>query len=188
MECNTVTFLAADGKSESFPLDALIERGAVIASKVNSEDIAESMGAFNQLWVPGLPAKFYLQNIVSITFERRENPPAFDMADYAPDEDANRPNISLTAPRTCAAGETIRFEGYADDYDRAIVAVQLSLDQGGTWTTLPVGDAVPEKWVYWCFDYTPEQAGSYQCRARAVNEDGKVSPIAAAHSFEVVEE
>lgn len=40
MECNTVTFTASDGMKVSFPLDFLIERGAIIADKVNGEDIA----------------------------------------------------------------------------------------------------------------------------------------------------
>ena len=98
----------------------------------------------------------------------------------------NRPNISLHAPYSCALGQEIRLEGYADDFDRAITAVQLSFDQGESWTTFSVGDTTPERWVYWHFDYTPQQAGLYQVKARAINEDGKVSPVAAVHQFEVV--
>ena len=33
--CNTVTFTATDGTVVSFPLDFLIERGAIIADKIN---------------------------------------------------------------------------------------------------------------------------------------------------------
>lgn len=31
-------------------------------------------------------------------------------------------------------GEPLTFEGYADDYDKAIVAMEFSLDGGTTWT------------------------------------------------------
>ena len=55
-KCNTVTFVGADGMEQSFPLDFLLERGAIVANRVNGEDIMSVMGATNQLWVPGLPA------------------------------------------------------------------------------------------------------------------------------------
>lgn len=187
MKCNTVTFTAADGKKTAFPLDELLERGAVVASKVNGEDIAASMGAFNQLWVPGLPAKYYVRDIVGIEFAQQENPPRIEPFDDDGHDYTNRPNISLHAPFTCKVGEPIRLEGYADDFDRAIRAVQLSFDQGDTWTTFSVSDATPERWVYWHFDYTPQAAGLYQAKARAVNEEGTVSPVAAVHTFEAVE-
>lgn len=186
MRCNTVTFTAADGKKVSFPLDDLIERGAVVASKVGGEDVAQVMGAFNQLWVPGLPAKYFVRDIVDIAFTCEDEPPKLEPFEDDGHDYVNRPNISLHAPFTAEVGKPIRLEGYADDYDRAIVAVQLSFDQGDTWTTFPVGDTTADRWVYWHFDYLPPTPGLYQCRARAVNEDGKVSPIAAVHQFEAM--
>jgi len=187
MNCNTVTFTAADGKKMAFALDELLERGAIVASKVNGQDVAASMGAFNQLWVPGLPAKYYVRDIVGIEFTCEDEPPVLDAFEDDGHDYTNRPNISLHAPYAIALGQTVRLEGYAHDFDRAIVAVQLTFDQGATWTTFPVGDTVPERWVRWHFDYTPQVAGVYECRARAVNEDGKVSPIAAVHQFEAFE-
>jgi len=187
MKCNTVTFTAADGKKMSFPLDELLERGAVVASKVNGEDIAASMGAFNQLWVPGLPAKYYVRDIVGIDFTCEDEPPVLEAFEDDGHDYTNRPNISIRAPYTAVVGRPLRLEGYAHDYDRAIQAVQLSFDQGDTWTTFPMGDATPERWVWWHFDFTPETPGPYQVRARAINEDGKISPIAAVHQFEAFE-
>ena len=48
---------------QSFPLDFLLERGAIVANRVNGEDIMSVMGATNQLWVPGLPAKYFVRDI-----------------------------------------------------------------------------------------------------------------------------
>ena len=68
-ECNTVTFVGADGMEQSFPLDFLLERGAIVANRVNGEDIMSVMGATNQLWVPGLPAKYFVRDIRDSTFD-----------------------------------------------------------------------------------------------------------------------
>lgn len=100
---------------------------------------------------------------------------------------ASFPLDDFNAPFTAEVGKPIRLEGYADDSDRAIVAVQLSFDQGETWTAFSAGDTTADKWAYWHFDYVPPVPGLYQCSARAVNEDGKTSPIAAVHQFEAME-
>ena len=82
-------------------------------------------------------------------------------------------------------GEPIHFEGYADDYDKAIRGVQFSLDNGRTWTEYPTEGARAGCWVWWRFDYEAKQPGRYFLRVRSVNEDGKVSPTHATMEFEV---
>lgn len=83
-------------------------------------------------------------------------------------------------------GEKITFEGYADDYDKAIRAVQFSLDGGATWTTEETPDATVGLWVWWNFAYTPTRPGRYLLHVRSVNEDGNASPTPATVEFEVI--
>lgn len=186
MECNTVTFTAADGKELALPLDVLVENGAIVASKVNGEDVLSVMGAVNQLWIPRLPAKFFIRDIVGIRFTREDDPPSIDPFECDGRDFANRPNVSVKAPFVGRAGEALSIEGYASDFDCAITAVQFSLDQGEHWTTYPVKNADADRWVYWRFDYTPNAPGAYQLKVRAVNEEGVCSPTPAVHAFEVV--
>lgn len=186
MKCNTVTFTASDGHQASFPLEFLVERGAVIADKVNGEDIASLMGCANQLWIPGFPAKYFVRDIAGIEFTNEEEPsPLPDLRDDGHDY-TNRPNISCKASYVGRMGDAMVFEGWADDFDRKIVAIEFSLDGGGTWMRhkTPNTDAV--RWVWWRFEWEPEAAGSYAMQVRAVNEDGKVSPHPAEHRFEVI--
>ncbi|WP_232050841.1 molybdopterin-binding protein [Arabiibacter massiliensis] len=185
MECNTVTFTAADGKELSLPLKALVEQGAIVASKVNGEDVLSVMGAINQLWIPQLPAKFYIRDIVGIRFTREDDPPLLDSFEYDGHDFANRPNVSVKAPYVARVGEPLPFEGYASDFDCSIAAIQFSLDQGEHWTTYPVERADAERWVYWRFAYTPNAPGAYRLKVRAVNEKGICSPSPAVHAFEV---
>ena len=123
-ECNTVTFVGADGMEQSFPLDFLLERGAIVANRVNGEDIMSVMGATNQLWVPGLPAKYFVRDIREIRFTNEEVPPVIgpfvdDGHDYT-----NRPNVAAKAEYVGRVGEPMEFTGWAHDFDKRIIAVE----------------------------------------------------------------
>ncbi len=80
-------------------------------------------------------------------------------------------------------GRPLTFEGYANDYDKRIRAVQFSLDDGETWTSYDTPDTVADKNLYWKFEYTPQEPGMYQLLIRSVNEDGVASPIPARVDF-----
>lgn len=184
--CNTVVFVGADGMEQRFPLDFLLERGAIVASKVNGEDILGVMGAMNQLWVPGLPAKYFVRDIREIRFINEEVPPVIgpfvdDGRDYT-----NRPNVAAKAEYVGHVGEPMEFTGWAHDFDKRIVAVEFSLDNGDHWTRYDLGDTTSDRWVAWSFAWTPSAPGAYQMMVRSVNEDGDSSPVAAVHPFEVL--
>lgn len=118
-KCNTVTFVGADGMEQSFPLDFLLERGAIVANRVNGEDIMSVMGATNQLWVPGLPAKYFVRDIREIRFTNEEVPPVIgpfvdDGHDYT-----NRPNVAAKAEYVGRVGEPLEFSGLGPRFRQA---------------------------------------------------------------------
>ncbi|MEG1560849.1 MAG: molybdopterin-binding protein [Raoultibacter sp.] len=84
-------------------------------------------------------------------------------------------------------GKPITFQGYANDYDKAISAIEFSLDGGKTWTHHATACSTTDKLLTWEFVYTPQRSGHYQLRVRAVNEEGTISPISDSVDF-IVEE
>ncbi len=84
-------------------------------------------------------------------------------------------------------GTPLAFEGYANDFDKAIRAVEFSLDDGETWTTCETRGTTAERNLYWRFECVPERAGVYELLVRSVNEDGAASPQPARVPFCVVE-
>lgn len=44
-------------------------------------------------------------------------------------------------------GEPLEFDGYVDDFERNVSAMQFSLDGGATWTTYQTAGAVIDKGV-----------------------------------------
>lgn len=187
MKCNTVTFTASDGNTVAFPLDFLLERGAVIADRVNGEEIADLLGCSNQLWIPGFPAKYFVRDIVDIRFSNEEKPPALpDLSDDGHDY-INRPNISCKGNYIGYVGQPMCFEGWADDYDKKITAVEFSFDNGASWDHQATPDTDAIRWVWWNYEWTPEKPGSYTLLVRAINEESKASPYPASQRFEVWE-
>lgn len=83
-------------------------------------------------------------------------------------------------------GEPITFEGYADDFERAVAGVQFSLDDGLSWTTYPTEGAHDDRGVRWTFAYTPQMAGRYLLKARAVDAEGTPSSVVSGFAFEVL--
>lgn len=184
---NTVVFTAVDGYALSLPLDWALEHKAVVASRINDEPVANVMGSANQLWMAGVPAKYFIRDIVAIDFLELDEPPAPPSFVSTERDYVNRPNIGMRGPFTCFVGERMTFSGWADDYDKRIVAVELSLDGGKSWNILKTPDCDSQRLMSWQFAYTPQEVGTYLLKARAVNEDGKKSPICAECQFEVWE-
>lgn len=83
-------------------------------------------------------------------------------------------------------GRPIEFSGYVDDFDRAICAMEFSLDDGVSWTAYPTQAVDKSRGVNWRFVYTPQAAGRYLLRARPVTEDGGPSSLVAGFAFEVL--
>lgn len=118
MAANTAVVTAADGVVREFPCDLLLERKAILVEQVGGEAIGGVMGGANQLWIPGLPAKYFVRDVVSIRLEERDWPPHIDLEGFVDDGNQylNRPNVSVGAYYSCHAGQTAVFEGTASDY------------------------------------------------------------------------
>lgn len=86
-----------------------------------------------------------------------------------------------------SVGVPMTFSGYAHDYDKAIVAVQFSLDGGAHWTEHATPGATSDRLVQWEFEFIPKRAGEYRLLVRSVNEQGQASPTPDGVPF-VVEE
>jgi hypothetical protein len=177
----------------TFPLDWLVERGAILANQIGGEPVSDSYGGANQLWIKNAPARLFVRDVVNIRFARVDSvePPEFESDGM---HFQNRPNIAIEkidgractwdCNRACMVGEGILFEGYAYDYDRRIIATEFSLDFGEHWTRYETPRATADRWVWWSFWYIPQIEGTYELWVRSINETGDVSPEPAVFSFQ----
>lgn len=89
----------------------------------------------------------------------------------------------MIAPQELSLGQTITFQGYADDFDKIIVAMEFSLDGGATWVSHDISDTTADLWVHWTYAFTPDEPGTYRLKVRSINERGQASPQAVVADF-----
>lgn len=179
---NTITFKDKDGYGLPMPLSYVMEKEALLVYQVGDKPFSD--GERLQVWIPDTVAKYFTRAVAEIELSVSEEVPEVE----GPDADY-RAKVSIlnTVSDSFKVGDLIAFEGYADDCGIKVTAVEFSLDGGETWTSFDTSSSDAEDWVYWHFDYTPEQAGIYKLDVRAVTEDGTVSPLGSSTVFEVEE-
>lgn len=180
-DVNAVAVKGADGYTVSISMDKV--KNAMLVYKVNGENTAAEEGGPVQLWMPGTAANYFTRNVTDIEFIHADK--TAEMAAPDAEQRAKVSFVNRFEKSAFQVGDQISFEGYADDFDVAIAAVQFSMDGGKTWTTCETAGATPDKWVYWNFTYTAAQPGAYKLDARALTANGTVSPLASSIVFEV---
>lgn len=86
--------------------------------------------------------------------------------------------------QTGTVGVPVTLSGYADDYDRAIRAIEFSLD-GEHWTAYETAGATSDKLLHWTFSYVFDEPGTYLMRVRSVNDRGERSPLCDSVTIEI---
>ena len=92
---NTIVFTCEDGYQIALPWTYVKQRISVLVFSVCDEPIANSMGGYNQLWLGSTAANYFGRNVVRITFETRETPPATPWTPEAGDRYDNMPSLSI---------------------------------------------------------------------------------------------
>lgn len=180
---NCITVYGADGYGVPMPLTYAMEKEAMLVYQINGQKIGAENGGSVQLWMPEAVARYFTRNVTHIELSAEAREPEVLKA-----EDAYRAKINIlnyADDVEFAAGETITLEGYADDFDVAIEAVEFSLDGGETWTTCETKDATTDRWVYWEFSFILNEPGDYEMTVRARTADGKESPLASTLAFHI---
>lgn len=94
-DVNAVRFTAADGTVSTLPLTYLITHGALIAYSLNDEDLSQSVGSANQLWIDASAGKYFTRDIQSVEFLALDEVPAEPSLETTDYEYANRPNVGM---------------------------------------------------------------------------------------------
>ncbi len=178
-DVNTITVKGGDGYGVSMPLTYALDRDAIFVYQVGQTPVPSGV----QLWMPKSVARYFARNVVDIEFTNEAQTPEIIEADAS-----QRAKISVMNrfdDMAFKVGDQIEFEGYADDFDKAITAIEYSMDGGETWTAYETSNASADRWVYWHFAYVTEATGTFKLDVRARAEDGTVSPLASSVVFTV---
>lgn len=180
---NTITFKSADGYGIPMPLQYVLDKEAMLVYKIGDTELNAENGGFLQVWMPDTVAKYFTRQVTEIELGKSEQLP-----EVAQPKSTYQVSILNRFADSFKVGDQISFEGYADDFNTAISAVEFSLDGGETWTSYKTENATSSRWVYWNFDYVTAAPGTYRLDVRARAADGTVSPLASSVVFTVVSE
>lgn len=166
-------------------LEWLAEHDGLLVYEINGERLQMYQGYPVQAWMPGMGAPNFAKQVSKLIVADDPVDELYTYVGWVREEEGrffNKPNASIFYTKDgqiIEAGKPYTFEGFADAYDDPIRAVEFSLDGGETWKTFETPDAETGVWVYWHFTFTPEEAGAYVLRVRAVTESGLVSETPA---------
>lgn len=184
--------------SRGVPIEKAMEPHTIIAYAVNGGDIPILNGYPLRLVAPGWPGSCSQKWLTRIWVRDREHDgakmtgqsyrvPKYPVAPgtEVPDEDMeiirSMPVKSLiTAPQTgvrTQAGIPIEVRGHAWAGDRAVSAMDVSIDFGATWERAELAGPVNRyAWQHWRAEITLPEAGYYEIWARATDDAGVMQP------------
>ncbi len=166
----------------------------VLAYEMNGEPLDSAHGAPLRVVVPGwygVTSVKWLSRVVVMTrpftgfFQSVEytywdvcggpSPERVSVATLQVKSEIARPTVG----EEIVAGVEYRVFGAAWTSEASIVSVDVSTDDGRTWTAATLGDTADEHaWQLWELGWTPREPGEHVLMARATDSGGRVQPVA----------
>ncbi|MCS7206805.1 MAG: molybdopterin-dependent oxidoreductase [Dehalococcoidia bacterium] len=180
-----VAFFAADGYSDSVPLEVALQEHVLVAYAMNGEPLPHKHGYPARLLVPG---RYGLKSVKWLT---RIRPVAEDFTGFWQEQGWSdtafvHTTSQIWTPRTgqrVQAGQ-VEAAGIAYAGDRGISRVEISWDEGQTWEQALVRPALsPYTWHIWTARKPVTTAGRATLRVRAADGTGQWQAEVERDSF-----
>ena len=193
-----VTF--ADGSSliaGQGSLQSYIDANSMLVYENYGHDLTVAQGAPVKLFVPGTGGTITVKNLVGMEFSTTDEPATIDgICEGFVERGVTIPINSSWFDNDgveAKVGEPLVLEGASYGWsvgtvDNHLAKVEFSLDYGQTWTEFEVpADFDPDQWVHYTVSWTPEQAGTYIMKVRAVDFNGVVQQTESSIIVNVAE-
>ena len=180
---------------KSLTIDRAQDAEVMIAYEMNNEPLPMLNGFPIRLVVPGWYSTYWVKSLSSITvFDQPLKTFWMDTAYRVPDnsgaEETPQQLSKSTVPITrmavhsifvkpepneqLVAGKSYTVQGVANDGGSGIRKVEVSTDDGKTWSDATLGtDLGKYSWRLWKMQWTPAANGSYRLQVRATTNDGQ---------------
>ena len=200
-EATEVLFEGADIGSEadhpapmhferSLPLDKALHPDTLLATHLNGEPLDPIHGFPLRLFVPGWYGVASVKWLTRIEVRSEPFRGYFQTVKYTVDRQTGRGTEKVVVGPMAVKSEIIRprngeelgvgrnrIFGLAWAGEDAVATVEISLDGGQTWRSVPLGgQRAPYSWCSWEYAWDIDTAGTYQILARATSTRGQVQP------------
>ena len=169
-----VVFRAADGYSDSFPIERAMQGDVLIAHKMNGVTLPPGHGYPARIIVPGIYGMKNVQWLTEIELVKKDYHGYFQRQGWSDDATVHTRSW-ITDPQEGdeLPPQSTIMKGFAFAGTRGIRAVEISMDEGDTWQQTQLSPALsPYAWVFWTFTWKNPMPGIYQLKARATDGTG----------------
>ena len=172
-----VVFHAADGYTDSIPIDVALEEQVLVAVSQNREPLTQRHGFPCRIRVPKI---FGMKNVKWLTEIEvvGEDYLGYWMDRGWSDEAEVRTSSRIDVPTngsSVATDSATWIAGVAWAGDRGIAKVEVSVDGGQSWADAQLKEPVgPYSWTLWALSWEPGTAGPTVVTCRATDGEGDV--------------
>ena len=176
-----VVFYAADGYTDSIPLEDAMHPTVILAVSQNGKALTQAHGFPCRVRVPkiyGMKNVKWLEAIEVVPTDYQGYWMERGWSDEAIIDTESRIDVAGVNGRA-RSGEATWIAGIAWAGIRGVEKVEVSTDDGQTWTEAMLKEPVsPISWRHWAYRWTPDMAGRAAIRCRATDGDGVVQTAA----------
>ena len=172
-----VVFHAADGYSESLPVERALMGDVLVAHKMNGETLPFGHGYPARMIVPGVYGMKSVQWLTEIEVVPRDYIGHYQKNGWS-DEATVKTMSTITDPQD---GDTIQYgtskviKGFAFAGIRGIRAVEITTDGGQMWHPAKLKPPLSSKaWVFWTYKWEPYRQGDHRIVVRAIDGTGQL--------------
>lgn len=169
-------FEAADGYTESIPLEKALHPETLLAWEMNGEPLPPDHGGPARLIVPGIYGMKHVKWITRIEAVDHDYLGFWEIRGWS-DTAVTRTLSRIDVPRDgqTVGPEPIYVAGIAFAGDRGVARVEVSFDDGVTWREAALEPAPsPLTWVRWLIEWQAPRPGRYMLAVRAYDGRGEV--------------
>ena len=172
-----VIFHAADGYSDSLPVERAMMDDVLIAHRMNGVPLPLGHGFPARIIAPGHYGMKHVQWLTGIELVTTDYKGYYQKKDWS-DEAVVKTGSWITNPQTgdvLRVGQRLTMKGFAFAGSRGIRHVEVSTNGGDTWELTHLAPPLsPYSWVFWTYHWEPSRAGDYRIKARATDGTGAV--------------
>ena len=179
-DARRVRLFGVDNYTDTIPLEKALDPTTILAWAMNGVDLPHRHGYPLRAIVPGYFGEKHVKWLTRIELTGADVKGFYETQGWGPDF------MTPTRSRIDAPDHESRFslgqlsgpievKGIAFGGDRGISRVEISDDDGETWTDANIHYAGTKlTWVLWSYDWRPDSADDYTLVARATDAEGTV--------------
>lgn len=170
-----VVFYAADGYTDSIPLEVAMHPTVIVAVSQNGQPLTQAHGFPCRVRVPaiyGMKNVKWLQAIEVVPKDYRGYWMQRGWSDVAIIDTESRIDVAGDSNKA-TLGEETWIAGIAWAGIRGVDKVEVSVDEGQTWNAALLKDPIsPISWRHWAYRWEPTTSGRILVMARATDGEG----------------